>query len=122
MERKQALGAVYGKETMIDHETQRLQKMRDNDKLPDPSKLPVLHVKRQTPVTPHLVTMSVELLARNAALKAIGGCDNLADETNAKGNIEEAEANSYEADDTVVEKPKTVKKTAAKKDADTTDK
>lgn len=119
MERKEALGAVYGKETMIDHETQRLQKMRDNKNLGDPSELPVLQVKRQTPVTPHLVTMSVELLARNAALKAIGGCKNYADEKNALGNIEEAESNVYEADATVVKETKTTKKAPAKKDEDT---
>jgi len=114
MERKEALGAVYGKETMIAHETERLQKMRDNIKLDDPSKLPVLSVKRQSPVTPHMVTMSVELLARNAALKAIGDCDNIADEENALANIAEAEANVYEADTTTAP-TKTVKKTTAKK-------
>ena len=100
MERREALGAVYAMDTLIEHETQRLQQMRDNPKLGDPKDLPVsTAVERQSPVTPHMVTMSVELIARNAALKAIGGCKNFADETDAKANIEEAKANTYEADE-----------------------
>lgn len=101
MERIQALGALRNKETMIEHETQRMQAMRDNGSLKDPSELEPLEVKRQTPVTPHMVTMSVEVLVRNAALKAIGKCKNYGDETNAIANIEEAEGKSYEADDKV---------------------
>lgn len=103
MERIQALGALRGKETLIKHETARLQAMRDNDGLKDPSELAPLEVKRQTPVTPHMVTMSVEVLVRNAALKAIGKCENYGDETNAIANIEEAEGKTYEADDTVTD-------------------
>ena len=106
MERREALGAVYAMDTLIEHETQRLQQMRDNPKLGDPKDLPVsTAVERQSPVTPHMVTMSVELIARNAALKAIGGCKNFADETDAKANIEEAKANSYEADEHVSTEP-----------------
>lgn len=117
MERKEALGAVLGLDTMIEHETIRLQQMRDNDKLPDPSKLPKLEVKRQSPVTPHMVTMSAEVLARNAALKAIGDCDNYGDETNAKANIAEAEGNSYEADSHKDIKTKATTTTATKEKA-----
>ena len=106
MERREALGAVYAMDTLIEHETQRLQQMRDNPKLGDPKDLPVDNsVKRQSPVTPHMVTMSVELIARNAALKAIGGCKNYADETDAKANIEEAKTNTYEADEHVETAP-----------------
>ncbi len=104
MQRQEALGAVIGLDGMIARETERLQSVRDNDKLDDPSKLPVLNVKRQSPVTPHMITMSAELIARNAALKAIGDCDNYADEENALANIAEAEGKVYEADDTT---PKT---------------
>ena len=106
MERREALAAVLAMDTVIDHETQRMQQMRDNPKLGDPKDLPVsTAVERQSPVTPHMVTMSVELIARNAALKAIGGCTNYADETNAKANIEEAKGYSYEADEHVATEP-----------------
>ena len=97
MHRQDVLGIVEAMPTLIEHETQRLQQMRDNDKLPDPSTLPVLSVDKHDPVTPHVVTMSAELLIRNAALKAIGDCKNFADETNAKANIELAKAKLYEA-------------------------
>lgn len=119
MHRQDVLGIVEAMPTLIEHETQRLQQMRDNDKLPDPSTLPVLSVDKHDPVTPHVVTMSAELLIRNAALKAIGDCKNFADETNAKANIELAKAKLYEAGNMVEpaavekaeqEKPKTKEK------------
>lgn len=127
MERQEVLAITEPntQEVLIQQETNRLQKMRDNDKLPDPSTLPVLEVERESPVTPHMVTMSAEVIIRNAALKAIGDCKNFGDETNAKANIEEAqgklfEANSPEAavkvDVPPVEKeePKTTKTKATK--------
>lgn len=97
MERQNVLGIVEAMPTLIEHETQRLQQMRNNPKLPDPSTLPVLSVDKYDVVTPHVVTMSADLLIRNAALKAIGKCSNYADETNAKANIESAKAKLYEA-------------------------
>lgn len=115
MERQNVLGIIEAMPTLIEHETQRLQQMRDNKKLPDPSTLPVLNVEKHDPVTPHVVTMSADLLIRNAALKAIGDCSNYADETNAKANIETAKAKLYEAGNmvesvVVEEKPKTKEK------------
>lgn len=116
MEHIEVLGVVYAMDTLIEHETQRLQKMRDNSDLGDPRDLPVnTSVKRQSPVTPHMLTMSVELIARNAALRAIGGCKNIADEADAKANIEEAKANFNEADEKVVTEPKKVSKKKATK-------
>lgn len=99
MERQEVLAITEPntQEVLIQQETNRLQKMRDNDKLPDPSTLPVLEVERESPVTPHMVTMSAEVIIRNAALKAIGDCKNFGDETNAKANIEEAQGKLYEA-------------------------
>ena len=74
MERQEVLAITEPntQDVLIQQETNRLQKMRDNDKLPDPSTLPVLEVERESPVTPHMVTMSAEVIIRNAALKAIG--------------------------------------------------
>jgi len=109
MQLKEVLAAVIGLDGMIARETERLQMVRDNEKLDDPSKLPVAHVKRQSPPTPHMITMSAELLARNAALKAIGKCDNIADETNALANIAEAEGKVYEADASTSDKEPTKK-------------
>lgn len=99
MERQEVLAITEPntQEVLIQQETNRLQQMRDNDKLPDPSTLPVLEVERESPVTPHMVTMSAEVIIRNAALKAIGDCKNFGDETNAKANIEEAQGKLYEA-------------------------
>lgn len=99
MERQEVLAITEPntQDVLIQQETNRLQKMRDNDKLPDPSTLPVLEVERESPVTPHMVTMSAEVIIRNAALKAIGDCKNFGDETNAKANIEEAQGKLYEA-------------------------
>ena len=99
MERQEVLAITESntQDALIQQETNRLQKMRDNDKLPDPSTLPVLEVERVSPVTPHMVTLSAEVIIRNAALKAIGDCKNFGDETNAKANIEEAQGKLYEA-------------------------
>lgn len=99
MERQEVLAITEPntQEALVQQETNRLQQMRDNDKLPDPSTLPVLEVERESPVTPHMVTMSAEVIIRNAALKAIGDCKNFGDETNAKANIAEAQGKLYEA-------------------------
>ena len=99
MERQEVLAITESstQDALIKQETNRLQKMRDNDKLPDPSTLPVLEVERVSPVTPHMVTLSAEVIIRNAALKAIGDCKNFGDETNAKANIEEAQGKLFEA-------------------------
>ena len=97
MERQQVLAIVESMPELVAQETERLKQMRNSKLHSDPSNLPVLQVERQSPVTPHVVTMSADLLIRNAALKEIGGCDNFADETNAKANIEEAKAKLYES-------------------------
>ena len=98
MERQEVLAITESntQDALIQQEIGRLQQMRDNDKLPDPSTLPVLEVERVSPVTPHMVTMSAEVIIRNAALKAIGDCNNYGDETNAKANIAEAQGKLFE--------------------------
>lgn len=116
MERSKALSVVYAMDTLIEHETQRLQQMRDNPNLGDPRDLLVnTFIKRQSPVTPHMLSMSVDLIVRNAALRAIGGCKNIADETDAKANIEAAKASFSGAEDQVVTEPKKVTKKKATK-------
>lgn len=99
MKRDVALNAVIALDTLIDHETQRLQMIRDNDDLDDPSTWEVLNVEEESPLKPDTIVRSAEVLARNAALKAIGDCTNLADETNARANIKLAESKVYESDE-----------------------
>lgn len=103
MERHGVLGIVNAQPVLIQHETERLQQMRDNASLGDPRDLPVFTLPKSRALTPHLVQLSSELIIRNAALKAIGDCDNYADETEAKANIAEAQAKLYETGEVALE-------------------
>lgn len=93
MKESEVLAPLANLDKLIELETARLQKQKDNEKLPDPSEAGLFTVERITPVTPAAVAQSVKVLVRNAALKNIGA-DNLADETNARENIAEAEEKS----------------------------
>lgn len=96
MKEVEVLAPLANLDKHIELETARLQKQKDNEKLPDPSEAGLFTVERITPVTPAAVAQSVKVLVRNAALKNIGA-ENLADETNARENIAEAEEKTYEA-------------------------
>lgn len=96
MKESEVLAPLANLDKHIELETARLQKQKDNENLPDPSEAGLFTVERITPVTPAAVAQSVKVLVRNAALKNIGA-DNLADETNARENIAEAEEKTYEA-------------------------
>lgn len=100
MKRNEALNSILALDTLIDHETQRLQMVRDQPDLEDPSTWDVLTVEQEVPLKPDTIVRSAEVLARNAALKAIGDCTNFADETNANANIDLALAKVYESDGT----------------------
>lgn len=104
MKESEVLAPLANLDKLIELETARLQKQRNSEKLPDPSKAGLFTVERITPVTPAAVAQSVKVLERNAALKNIGA-DNLADETNARENIAEAEEKTYEAPPKEGEKP-----------------
>lgn len=96
MKEVEVLAPLANLDKLIEQETARLQKQLDSENLPNPSEAGLFTVERITPVTPAAVAQSVKVLVRNAALKNIGA-DNLADETNARENIAEAEGKTYEA-------------------------
>lgn len=114
MQRQEVLAIVDSQPRLIEQEIERLQLMRDTDGVEDPSKLPVFKLPDSKVLTPHVVQLSSELIIRNAALKALG-CDNLADETQARKNIEEAKAKFYESANVATEEaPKKVTTKASK--------
>lgn len=96
MKETEVLAPLANLEKLIEQETVRLQKQKDSENLPNPEDNGLFTVERITPVTPAAVAQSVKVLVRNGALKNIGA-DNLADETNARENIAEAEGKTYEA-------------------------